>query len=257
MSLSDTTPEAAALQTAIHRRLGADGRFRLAVEISDLVRDLAEAGVKDHSVSATPPAARDDPGPHAPTEAEATVSVRGLFVRIRAALDAAGIPHMLTGSFASSLHGAPRATQDIDIVIAPTRDQLLELLSHLPDAEYYVSRDAALDALLRHEQFNVIEIATGWKVDLIIRKPREFSREEFERRRPVQVSGVTLDVATAEDVLIAKLEWAKRGASARQIEDAAGIIRLQGDRLDRGYVERWVDALELNEQWHDARAQSH
>jgi hypothetical protein len=175
---------------------------------------------------------------------------------IRRALQAAEIPHMLTGSFASSLHGAPRATQDIDIVIAPTREQLLALLAQFPEADYYLSQDAALDALARHEQFNVIDLATGWKIDFIIRKPREFSREEFERRRPVELSGVELDVASAEDVLIAKLEWAKLGASARQIDDVAGIIRLQGESLDRAYVERWVRALGLDEQWQVAQARA-
>lgn len=109
---------------------------------------------------------------------------------------------------------------------------------------------------MRSEQFNVIDLATGWKIDFIIRKPREFSREEFERRRSVELSGVELDVASAEDVLIAKLEWAKMGSSARQIEDAAGITRLQGDQLDTTYVQRWVHALGLEEQWREAQAQA-
>ena len=184
------------------------------------------------------------------------MSVEDVFVRVRAALEVAGVPHMLTGSFASSFHGAPRATQDIDIVIAPDRAQLLALIAQFPASAYYVSRDAAIEALERHGQFNVIDLTTGWKIDFIIRKPRAFSHEEFERRRPADLSGVEMDVASAEDVLLAKLEWAKRGGSARQIEDAAGIIRLQGDRLDTAYVQRWVMALGLQEQWHGARERS-
>jgi hypothetical protein len=105
------------------------------------------------------------------------VNIQDFFTRLHAALQAAGIPHMLTGSFASSVHGVPRATQDIDIVIAPTRAQLHSLLAQFPSTEYCVSRDAALDALEHHQQFNVIDLATGWKVDFIVRKPREFSRE--------------------------------------------------------------------------------
>ncbi len=168
-------------------------------------------------------------------------------------LEACAIPYMLTGSYASSLHGQPRATQDIDIVIAPSRAQLLALLQKLPDTEYYVSEDAALEALSHQSQFNVIDFATGWKVDFIIMKARDFSREEFSRRTILEVENVPLSVASAEDVLIAKLEWAKLGASERQIEDAAGILRLQGDRLDRGYVEKWVEQLGLEAQWAAAR----
>jgi hypothetical protein len=184
------------------------------------------------------------------------VSVPELLARLQAILQKSGIPYMLTGSYASSLHGAPRASQDIDVVIAPTRTQLLNLLSLLPDAEYYVSRDAALDALARRGQFNVIDFATGWKVDLIIMKLRDFSRTEFERKKTVELEGIMLDVASPEDVIIAKLEWAKLGASSRQIEDAAGIVRLQGDRLDRNYVEQWVDSLGLEDQWREALAKA-
>jgi hypothetical protein len=75
------------------------------------------------------------------------VSAQAFLVRIRAALEKAGVPYMLTGSFASSIHGTPRATHDVDLVIAPTHQQLLALLDELPEAEYYVSREAALDAL--------------------------------------------------------------------------------------------------------------
>lgn len=116
---------------------------------------------------------------------------------------------MLTGSYASSVHGAPRATQDLDIVIAPTRGQLLELLRLFPDTEYYVSAEAAFDAFARRGQFNVIDFETGWKVDLIVIKEREFSRAEFERRRPLPLDGASVYVASPEDVLLAKLEWAK------------------------------------------------
>ncbi len=72
---------------------------------------------------------------------------------------------MLTGSYASSVHGAPRASQDIDIVIAPTRQQLLDLLALFPDTEYYVSHQAALEALATLGQFNVIDFVSGWKID--------------------------------------------------------------------------------------------
>lgn len=168
-------------------------------------------------------------------------------------LDAAGIPFMLTGSFASSLHGVTRATQDIDLVIAPTEDQLRELVAGLPASEYYVDLDAALEALGRQTQFNVIDLSTGWKIDLVICRDRAFSRQEFDRRLPVEYADVRLHVATAEDVIIAKLEWAKMGGSRRQIEDVAGVLRLRKDEIDRSYVETWVGQLGLSDQWDEAR----
>lgn len=184
------------------------------------------------------------------------MTVSDLFSRVRAALESAQVPYMLTGSFASSAHGAVRATQDIDIVIAPNRQQLLTLLGRFPEDAYYVSQEAALDALSRQGQFNVIDFASGWKIDLIIRKARAFSLEEFERRVSLDVSGISLDVATAEDTVISKLEWAKLGGSSRQIDDVAGVLRMQRGLLDLGYVERWVRALGIEEQWREAQARA-
>jgi len=63
-------------------------------------------------------------------------------------------------------------------------------------------------------------------------------------------------VATAEDVLIARLEWAKLTESDRQLEDAAGILRLQGEALDRKYVDKWVTALGLSKELSTASARA-
>lgn len=121
--------------------------------------------------------------------------------RILDALKVAGVPYMLTGSFASALHGAPRTTQDIDIVIAPTLGTLQALLRQLPEEAYYVSRDAALEAYGSEGLFNVIDFGSGWKVDFIIRKSRPFSIEEFERRQHADVLGTQIAVASPEDPL--------------------------------------------------------
>lgn len=177
-----------------------------------------------------------------------------LLARVTSLLDVAGIPYMLTGSFASTLFGAPRTTQDIDIVIEPTLGTLERLLHSLPDSEYYVSREAAREAYGAEGMFNLVDFATGWKVDLIIRKRRSFSQEEFRRRRPVEMLGMRLFVASAEDVIVAKLEWAKLGESERQLRDVAGILRGQGDALDVGYVERWVTDMQLGPEWAAAKA---
>lgn len=172
-----------------------------------------------------------------------------LIRHVVAALDAAGVPYMLTGSFASSLHGIPRSTQDVDFVISPDDRSIEGLIGHFPSNRYYLSRAAAINAVRQESLFNVIDLETGWKIDFIVRKGREFSRAEFERRTRIELLGVGVFVATPEDVLISKMEWAKRSGSERQIEDAAGIVRTQGRQLDFGYVERWVRGLELQPQW--------
>ena len=93
-------------------------------------------------------------------------------------------------------------------------------------------------------------------MDFILKKRRPFSDVEFERRDVLEFSGLRLSFATAEDILISKLEWVKEGESQRQLEDAAGIIRVQGDNLDIPYVEYWVRELGLSEQWVAAKARA-
>jgi len=85
----------------------------------------------------------------------------------------------------------------------------------------------------RESMFNVIDLRTGWKIDLIIRKSRAFSREEFGRRQRLSLQGISFSVASAEDVILSKLEWSKLSQSQRQIEDAAGILKIQRSSLNR------------------------
>jgi len=92
-------------------------------------------------------------------------------------LDECGIPYMITGSFASNIHGLPRATQDADIVIEVEQKTLERFLKSLGSA-FYRSPEAAMDALGREQMFNVIHLPTGFKVDLIVRKSRPFSKME-------------------------------------------------------------------------------
>ena len=104
------------------------------------------------------------------------MSVPAIFQRVTAALDQTGIPYMLSGSFASAYYGAPRSTQDIDLVVEATPAQLRAFVQGLSSDDYYVDLDAALEAHRRQSLFNVIDLATGWKIDLIIRKSRASAR---------------------------------------------------------------------------------
>jgi len=177
------------------------------------------------------------------------MSIPDTFKRITTALDQAGVAYMLTGSFASAHYGAPRSTQDIDFVIEATAAQLRNFVEGLPSDEYYADLESALDAQRRESLFNVIDLKTGWKIDLIFRKSRAFSREEFNRRQHAILQGLRLSVASAEDIIVAKLEWSKLSQSNRQIEDAAAVLRLRGQELDRSYLDKWISELGLNHQW--------
>jgi hypothetical protein len=163
---------------------------------------------------------------------------------------------MLAGSFASSFHGDPRTTNDIDLVIDYARDALDRLLQQLDPGRFYVSAVAVDEAWQRRGRFDVVLLESGWKIDLILRRNRDFSREEFARRQPAEIAGARVWVATAEDTIVAKLEWAQAGESERQLRDVVGILEMRRGELDMDYVERWVRELNLAAAWELARSRT-
>ena len=167
--------------------------------------------------------------------------------RVVECLDRCGVEHMVTGSLASGYHGEPRATRDIDFVIDCDERQLSELLARVHAHGWYVSDDAAHDALRRRSMFNVIETAYGHKADLMIRRDRPFSIEEFGRRRRVELLDARdVSVASAEDTILAKLEWSSETESDRQRLDALGVVRASVS-LDLEYLRRWATELGLRD----------
>jgi hypothetical protein len=161
-------------------------------------------------------------------------------------LETSKIPYMLSGSMSSSFHGHPRATNDADIVIDPTKEQLQSFITLLgPD--YYLSQEAALQSLENNSMFNIIDMQAGWKVDLIIRKKRDYSQQEFSRRKNANVMGIDMCVVSAEDSILSKLEWSKDSQSQTQLNDAQGILMVQWDRLDFDYLRKWAKKLAVED----------
>lgn len=180
------------------------------------------------------------------------MSLESLLALLGELLNKAGIPYMLTGSLAGSYHGAPRATQDVDLVVEAPTETLLSLADALRKAGLYLSDDAIREASSSHGMFNAIDPETGWKVDFIVRKDRPFSIREFNRREEIEFMGMRLIMARAEDVILAKLEWAKLGNSERQLRDVAEILAVQGQALDSVQIEQGVKELAVEQQWRRA-----
>jgi len=157
------------------------------------------------------------------------------------------ISYMLSGSIASSFHGKPRATNDVDIIIAPTAEQIQALAKSL-GKDYYINLQTAQEALKQNSMFNVIDIQSGYKADFIIRKKRPFSHQEFERRRSVNMMGLSICILSPEDVILSKLEWSKDSDSPQQFRDALSVAVVQWEKLDWGYLHKWAVELGITNQ---------
>lgn len=169
---------------------------------------------------------------------------------IAAHLDRLGIRYCVGGSLASSLHGVPRATQDVDLVAELGAEHVSPLVDALRDT-FYVDADMIHEALARCTCFNVIHLDTMFKVDVFVREDGAWAREEMKRRQTKQVTATpaqSLVVASAEDIVLHKLWWYKLGqeVSERQWRDVIGVLKVQGDSLDMAYVRRWARQLDVD-----------
>jgi hypothetical protein len=156
-----------------------------------------------------------------------------------------GVEYMVTGSYAMSAYGEIRMTRDIDVVVQLTAKDVKPFLERFRD-EYYVSDESIRRALDRKSMFNVVSLAHGGKVDCIIQKDTDFSRASFARRYKENVAGVEFWTTTREDLIVAKLNWARESHSEMQIRD---IANLTSSEYDAGYVKGWIGRLGLQEVW--------
>ncbi len=171
--------------------------------------------------------------------------------RLLEILDRAEIPYSVGGSVASSAHGIPRTTMDVDLVTDLKPDQVDEFVALL-EKDFYADATAIKDALARGRSFNLIHFATAYKFDLFPLRDDAYSRVEFGRRAFTELHSfgpqpIECAVATAEDTILRKLEWYRKGGetSERQWNDLRGILKVSGAHLDLAYLRQWAPHLQV------------
>jgi hypothetical protein len=161
------------------------------------------------------------------------------------ALEVLGVPYYVGGSVASSARGIPRASLDVDVVVQLEPQHITALVEHLQET-YYLDETRLREAVAARRSFNLIHLETMLKVDVFVSKGRAFDRLAQDRARPEAIEeGRGIFIASAEDIVLAKLEWFRAGAevSERQWSDVLGVLRTQGDALDVHYLEQWAADL--------------
>jgi hypothetical protein len=177
---------------------------------------------------------------------------------VLAEFDRLGIIYYIGGSVASSLYGEPRSTLDVDLGADLTESVVRELVSHW-GSDFYVSEPAIREAVQSGRCFNLIHLATSLKVDIFVCGTDAFNASVLKRRvsRTIAVGEESLSIwmATAEDVILHKLVWYRKGGeiSERQWRDIAGVVKQQQDRLDTSYLAEWADRLQVRDLWERIR----
>jgi len=161
-------------------------------------------------------------------------------------LEAEKIDYMLTGSFASNLHGVPRTTFDADIIISANLKKLKKFIEEVKN-DFYVESEMLEEAFLHRSIFNIIHYKTGFKIDFIIKKQGAYYEKEFERRKIYKLSGKKCYFTSPEDVILTKLIWAKESQSEKQFQDALGVLKVQKENLDYEYLAEMAKVLNITD----------
>ncbi|MFZ3074017.1 MAG: hypothetical protein WA093_02715 [Minisyncoccales bacterium] len=170
-----------------------------------------------------------------------------LLIDIVKILDDLKIKYFITGGFAVSIWGRPRATFDIDIVviIAETQaDKLARAWKEISEAGY---ADAKMvkEAIKNGGEFNFIDPNSGLKVDFWIGKEQGNSYPDFNNRKLENISGQNVYFISAEDLILSKLQWYKLSPSEKHMDDIKSILKISGDILDKKYLQFWINKLDL------------
>jgi hypothetical protein len=161
-------------------------------------------------------------------------------------LNRSGVTYFLTGSMASNYWGIPRTTHDLDFVIQLPPSAVPAIVSEF-SGDFYLDEAVVRGAYQPPHQFNAIDTRSALKVDFWLSKPESFDKEILRRRVAARLFGEPAWIATAEDVILHKLVWNRITPSDRQLGDAAGIVAVQADALDKNYLQYWAQELSLTE----------
>lgn len=167
-----------------------------------------------------------------------------LLIEIAKILSDLKIKYFITGGFAVSVWGRPRATFDIDIIVKLIEPQALPLTRALKEISKagYADENMIKDAIRHNGEFNFIDPNSGLKVDFWVAKEK---RPEFENRRMKKISGQEVYFVSPEDLILSKLQWHQETQSTRHLEDAQSVLKISGKKLDMDYLKQWADKLEV------------
>ncbi len=171
-----------------------------------------------------------------------TLAIETILKEVIEKLEEHKIEYMITGSFASNLHGLPRATFDADIVVSSNFERLENFVKKI-QSDFYVDLKVVKEAFEQRGMFNIIHYETGFKIDFIIKKNGDYYEKEFERRRAYTFAGKICFFASPEDTILSKLLWARKGKSEKQFQDALGVAKIQGENLNYEYLQEWAEIL--------------
>ena len=172
---------------------------------------------------------------------DVTLRLAAVFVELE-------VEYLVGGSVASSVHGVPRATNDVDLVARLAGRHVDAFVAALR-SDFYVDADMIHDAIRRRASFNVVHLATMLKADVFVFDGSAQAQAELSRKQAIEVvvGEPAVWFSSPEDIVLQKLAWYRKGneVSERQWTDVLGVLQVSGPRLDLAYLNYWAAQLGL------------
>lgn len=165
-------------------------------------------------------------------------------------LKAAGIEYMISGSVAAIFYGEPRATLDIDIAVLLPEQSLSSLRNAFHPDHYYVPPIEILEIERTRPargHFNIVHHESGLRADFYPSREHPYFEWAMEHRKDVALADLEITLAPVEYVILWKMEFYREGAGEKHLTDVTGILRVQGDSVDRRFLEAAAMKLGLSE----------
>jgi len=150
-------------------------------------------------------------------------------------LDERQLPYMVIGGIANLAWGMPRATFDIDVTVWAPAGSEPALISGLGAA--FTALPEEPETFAMETRVLPLEVE-GFRVDLILGQ-LPYEEQAIRRARLVDMEGVKVRMCSPEDLIVHKV----LSDRPKDLEDVRGIVRAQGERLDRAYLDPIVRGL--------------
>ncbi len=172
-------------------------------------------------------------------------------LKVTGVLEKLGVPYLIGGSLASTLYGMVRTTQDSDIITAMRSEHIQPFVASLQN-EFFIDEEMIADAIQHNSSFNIIHRDSMFKVDVFIPRPRPFQQSQLARAQRQSFdleSEISANFASAEDIVLSKLEWYRLGGevSERQWRDILGVLKTRAGELDLNYLRKWANELKITD----------
>lgn len=171
----------------------------------------------------------------------------GLAIQLHQLFERLHIEYYVTGGIAAVTYGEPRLTQDVDIVLNLTPQDIDLLVAALESAGFYVPGVEEVKSG-RMRTLGITHQETIARADLVLAHSERFDALKFERRRLIEIpQRGAIYLASAEDLILNKLRWRRQSQSEKQWRDVLGILKTQGEKLDFGYLATWAEQLQVDD----------